>query len=356
MNEGRLTLDHFKQLFFEASRLGADSLHISGGEPTLYPNLIELIREGKRYGWFVILNSNGSEMDSDMASELLEAGLNAVILSIHSAKPEVHDSMRRRKGMWGKVIRSIELMGEAKRRINPNFILMTQTIVTRQNYLDLHNTLDLVCQMVVDAHAFSYLEGDFEGKQLLSEDEILSFKRNIIPKMLQRLDRFPFKSFIPSASSGQALKYAAKRRVEKFFDERRVALKDYARGIYQDAEAVSSCNAPNVFAMVLPNGDVHPCNMVEYVHEPVVGNILEESLTSIWYGDKFNEFRKNRFEWCRFCPTRLHFHVPLGINFKQLIRLAFRNPAPEQRNIREQIAYSLRINSQANSRSRLKDD
>ena len=309
-----------------------DSLHISGGEPTLYPNLIELIREGKRCGWFVVLNSNGSEIDSKIASDLVKEGLDAVILSVHSANPEIHDSMRRRKGMREKIIGSIKLMSEAKRRINPNFILMTQSIITRQNYFDLHNTLDFVCRLNVDAHAFSYLEGDFEGKQLLSEDEILDFKWNIVPKMLERLEKFPFKNFI--------LKYAAMKRISKFFNEKKVSLKDYVRGIYQDEKAAERCKTPRVFLMVLPNGDVHPCNMVEYVHEPVMGNIMEESLTSIWRGDKFNEFRLNRFGWCRFCPTHLHFHIPLGISVKQILRLAFRNPAPEQRSIREQIAYT----------------
>lgn len=329
VDKEKLTLDHFKQLFLEANRLGTDSLHISGGEPTLYPYLMELVRAGKQYSWFVILNSNGSEMDSERASNLLKSGLDAIILSIHSANPQIHDSMRQRDGMWEKVVRCVKLMSEAKREINPGFILMTQTIVTRQNYLDLHNILGLVSQMAVDAHAFSYLEGDFERKQLLSEKEILDFKRIIVPKILHRLDSFPYKSSV--------LKYAARRRVSRFFDDRNVSLKDYACGVYQDANAFS-CNAPNVFAMILPNGDVHPCNMVEYVHEPVVGNVLTESLASIWYGDRFNEFRVKRFEWCRFCPTHLHFHVPLGIKIRQLAQLAFRNPAPEQRSIREQIA------------------
>ena len=114
MDEPRLTLEQYRQLFLEARNLGTDSLHISGGEPTLYKDLIDLIGEGKRHNWYVVLNSNGSRIDPDMASSLLRAGLDAIILSIHSADPEIHDAMRRRRGHWEKVVESIETISRLR--------------------------------------------------------------------------------------------------------------------------------------------------------------------------------------------------------------------------------------------------
>ena len=53
--EPQLGIADWKHLFAEVNTLGLSKLTISGGEPTLYTNLLELISEGKRgYGWEVL--------------------------------------------------------------------------------------------------------------------------------------------------------------------------------------------------------------------------------------------------------------------------------------------------------------
>ncbi|HJX30752.1 MAG TPA: radical SAM protein, partial [Thermodesulfobacteriota bacterium] len=102
--ERQLTLADWKNLFREIHTLGVSKLTISGGEPTLYRDLLALIRAGKHYDWEIGLNTNGSLIDRDFANSLKEAGLNAVTLSLYSAKSDLHDRMRGHPGLWQKVV------------------------------------------------------------------------------------------------------------------------------------------------------------------------------------------------------------------------------------------------------------
>ena len=70
---------------------------------------------GRRAGMFVILNTNGSRITEESAGELLEAGLGAVILSLHSATSPLHDRIKRRPGSFDEVLRSVRAFAAARR-------------------------------------------------------------------------------------------------------------------------------------------------------------------------------------------------------------------------------------------------
>jgi GTP 3',8-cyclase len=70
--------------------LGVDKLRITGGEPTLYPDLLPLIRSlsaltGVRD---LAMTTNGSLMDDDAAMSWREAGLRRVTLSLDSVRSD----------------------------------------------------------------------------------------------------------------------------------------------------------------------------------------------------------------------------------------------------------------------------
>ena len=61
--------------------LGLDELHITGGEPTLHPNVDKLIKIGTDQGFTVKMTSNGERFHR-IAADCAEAGLSAVNFSI----------------------------------------------------------------------------------------------------------------------------------------------------------------------------------------------------------------------------------------------------------------------------------
>jgi MoaA/NifB/PqqE/SkfB family radical SAM enzyme len=331
----RLTLADHRRIIAEARQLGARALHLSGGEPTLYADLPELVRAGRRAGMFAILNTNGSRITDVLAAELLEAGLGAVILSLHSATSPLHDRIKRRPGSFDEVLQSVRCFANARRESRARFLITTQTIVTRQNYRELEAIVDLVCGLQVDAHGISYLEGDSAGESLLGLDEIRELRDVVLPAVVRRLERHAFRSPV--------LRFAALRLVRRLYSGDTRQQQHLAAGRFRGEAARRRCHTPSVFAMVLADGSVLPCNMAEYAHGPILGNARQESLGAILTSERWRRFAREGFALCPSCPSHLHFHVPVSVGLGSLLGFARRNPAEEQKSIAGRMAEALGV-------------
>lgn len=173
----KLSFEQWLTIFEDASKLGVEELHISGGEPTLYKKLTDLIRSGKKYGWHVNVNSNGSLINEDYATRLLEAGLDSISISIYSPEAQVHDEMRNCPGLWDKATRAVKIFYKFKERY-PNFEIATQTLICRENYKMIADLIKFHYELGSCRTAFTYLEGDFEKNICLtSRRYVISEKR-----------------------------------------------------------------------------------------------------------------------------------------------------------------------------------
>ncbi len=84
-----LSLDEYVRLVRICTSLGVEKVRITGGEPTLYPHLIPLIRALAAMGIAdLAMTTNGSLMTHDAAMRWRDAGLQRVTLSIDSLRPE----------------------------------------------------------------------------------------------------------------------------------------------------------------------------------------------------------------------------------------------------------------------------
>ena len=168
--------------------------------------------------------------------------------------------------------------------------------------------------------ALAYLEGDFEKKYLLNENEIRHFKENIIPRAIEFCGKLDIN-----------VRDRAIHVIKNIFSENTLSISEWVNGIYQPRNKnISPCQRPKEFTILLANGDVHPCNMVEYTHEPVMGNLFESTLTKIWNNKKWNDFRENLFEKCELCPINIYMGVPLRSDlsyskFKRFYTIKIRN-------------------------------
>ena len=329
-------MDEYAKIIEQARRMGARALHLSGGEPTLYPKLEELVGLGNRAGMFVVLNTNGSLITEELAGRLLSAGLNSVIISIHSPIDTIHDGIKGRPGSLGEVLRSLAIFRKLKRDSFNDFLLTTQTIVSRVNYRRLDGVIDLACGYDVDGHGVSYLEGCADGNLRMRSEDIEELRREVIPRTVKTLKRHSF--------GNPLLRYAAIRLIKGLYardngdlsgtpahGRKNGDLGAPTKGSRAGGRKGRVCRTPSVFAMVLREGSVLPCNMVEYAGGPIMGNVKEESLEQIVGGLKWKEFEREGFELCQDCPAHRHFHIPLSIGLGKLLRLGTRNPAEEQK-------------------------
>lgn len=294
----QLVFEDWQKVLADAKDLGVWHLTISGGEPTLYPRLLDIIRIGKRYGWLVRMNSNGGFTNPEtLGEQLVQAGLNVVDISLYGSTPSLHDSTRRSEGLWQKATTSIKMFAELQKKY-PGFKVMTQTILCRENYRDFAELLSLHHQLGSSALLVSYLEGDFAGQHRLTASQIEEFRKDILPRAIKVCRTLDVYTREPAVSS-----------VKSLFSPEILDADQWAGGIYQSE--YPRCSIPNQQALVLANGDVHPCNMVEYAHDPVMGNLFSNSLKEVWHGDAWQEFRQNQHQNCKLCPMCRHVYIPL---------------------------------------------
>ncbi|MCK6527930.1 radical SAM protein [Myxococcota bacterium] len=96
--------------------VGRFKLFLAGGEPTLRPDLPEIVAAGSGGDGLVSLASNGSLIDADLARRLVDAGLGHVDLSVESLDPDVHDRIRGRHGSHARVIAAARHLDTSRRR------------------------------------------------------------------------------------------------------------------------------------------------------------------------------------------------------------------------------------------------
>jgi cyclic pyranopterin phosphate synthase len=104
-----LTLDEYVRVVEIAMSLGITKLRITGGEPTLYPQLNELIEAVGKMGLEdIALTTNGSMVTRLVASKWKEVGLHRVTVSLDTLKPRRKDTITRSHTTLKDVIAAID--------------------------------------------------------------------------------------------------------------------------------------------------------------------------------------------------------------------------------------------------------
>lgn len=177
-----LTLQQWLQVILDARTLGCRQLSISGGEPTLYPQLIDLVSYASHSGMRVSMNTNGSRVTREFAERLIAAGLWRVKVSLYSHLPQVQSQIRRSNKLWDNACSTIRMYAELK-ETHPDFQVSTQTILLRENFDSFDELLRFHHSLGSERVRVSYLEGDFERKKLLSAADVRRFRTNLIPRL-----------------------------------------------------------------------------------------------------------------------------------------------------------------------------
>jgi radical SAM protein with 4Fe4S-binding SPASM domain len=90
--EGSLSPEVARSLIAQARGLGARRLILRGGEPMLYPGILELLAHGREQGLQLEILTNGSRIDPGAAERLFALGVR-VVLKRDSLVPEIQDQL-----------------------------------------------------------------------------------------------------------------------------------------------------------------------------------------------------------------------------------------------------------------------
>lgn len=166
-----LTLDLLRKAVAEAKPLGLRSAKLTGGEPTLHPQFVEVVDFLTAEGLSLTMETNGTLIDTNLARHLKEkTNLNFVSVSLDGPNAEVHDAFRGVKGSFNSAVCGLRNLVEAGYR--PQVIMSLH----RGNVQHIEAVVDLVVKLGGGSIKFNPVSRSGRATTMYARDEALGPK------------------------------------------------------------------------------------------------------------------------------------------------------------------------------------
>lgn len=107
-------------------------LVLTGGEPTLHPDLINIIAAAKEMGCKTIqIQTNATRLsDNSLLEQMLSAGANSFGISLHGYDAAVHEAFTNTPGSYDKTIQALGLLREHEANVSINAVISKLNVDT----------------------------------------------------------------------------------------------------------------------------------------------------------------------------------------------------------------------------------
>lgn len=238
-------------------------LDITGGEPLLRPNMVQLMKTLNMLGYKWGMTSNGSLITKEVALALKDAGMYSIGISLDGLK-ESHEWFRQTKGCYDTAISSVKNLIEADIEK-----VMITTVVHQKNI----NELDAIYEVVKETGCKMWRIINIEpiGRALTNKDLMLGAKdyQYIINYIMEHQDDEI--EFLYSCNHYLGLERERKTRPWYYF-----------------------CRAGVQVASIQYNGDISACLDIERRPELIFGNVRKDNLLDIWQ-TRFEPYRTPKY-------------------------------------------------------------
>ena len=138
-----MSLENIKKELLEGRKRGLTEVVFSGGEPTIYPYIVESVREASKLGYSEIqIKTNGIRLcDYDLVKDLNDAGTTTFCVSIQGPDAETHDKLIGVPGGFDKIMQGIENVHKVGN------VLITPTCIQKDNYKLLPETVKMLVKI-----------------------------------------------------------------------------------------------------------------------------------------------------------------------------------------------------------------
>ncbi len=256
-----ISLEDFEILFEKLYKMGVFVITISGGEPFLRKDLLEILKLGKKYGFVFQILTNGYLIDEEMIKELIDNNVSKVSFSYYGSD-ESHKIITGNSHSRKRLMKVIDLCIKYHMPYELKFILLQSNINDFDEYVQLCKRLGI--RPLFEPSLIPKLDGDNSN-----------FK--------EKLDYDTYKEFM-------------KNHLEYFYD---------GSDLTQYSDKCINCSAGRYGLYCDHAGNVYPC--VSY--REYLGKV--EDVDDIWNNSKvlknirdrsYSQFLTfNKFSFCKYC-------------------------------------------------------
>ena len=244
--------------------LGLNSVKLTGGEPLLNPKIKEIIKLISDQGMSIIIETNGTLVDKEMAKFLASTEkFGFISVSIDGADAKTHEELRRVEGSFDRAVQGIKNLVDAG--IRPQMICTLH----KNNIAQIRDVIQLAKDLGCASVKFNHVQHVGRGMEF-NEDLSLSISEII------ELDKMVEEEIVPIAGISILLDIP-------------IAFQKPARFLRSKP---GKCNIHNIIGL-LANGDLALCGIGTSVDDLLYGNLKTDNLEDIWNNSpKLAELRR----------------------------------------------------------------
>ena len=231
---------------------------LTGGEPLLRRDILDIVRRAAERGLWVVVGTNGVRVTENVAKHLAEAGARGLSLSLDALDPDRHDRFRNVRGAWQNTVDGAEILN----RTGLPFIV--QTTAGSHNVDELEGIAGFAYERLAAKVWNLYFLVPTGRGQFVSDmtpvqyDDVLGSLYRIQKKYAGRM-----------LVNAKCAPHYIKTVLEK--GDAEAPIRTYSGG-------AGGCPAGTHYLGIRPNGDVTPCPYL-----PVfAGSLRRTSLTELW--------------------------------------------------------------------------
>jgi SynChlorMet cassette radical SAM/SPASM protein ScmF len=248
-----IKLEYVEKAIREAKPLGLRSVKLTGGEPTLHPHFRELVTLINDAELDIIIETNGTLIDGDLAKFLKQTSRVCFIsVSLDGATAEAHDALRAVPGSYDRAVRGIQNLVLA--RLRPQVICTLH----RGNVSEMAQVVTLAEELGCGSVKFNHVQqvgrGErFRQDQGLEVGEIIQLYRHLENEI------------VPHSKIGIFFDITfAFRPIRRLLDD-----------------SFGKCAVRNILG-VLASGELSLCGIGVTIPELIYGHIEKDDLREVW--------------------------------------------------------------------------
>jgi len=292
-------------------------LAFSGGEPTIRPDILQLIQHSSDRGIYTAVATNAVLFSSrQKVKEFKRAGLQFAQISLDGLNPQTHDYFRGVPGTFEKTVQGI------KNCVAEGLFVEIATTATRYNIKEIPDMIDFAAKLGVNWFMLYNFVPTGRGADIIASDLSPEEREDVLKicwnkmkvagvdvlstapqfaRIAQEIEARPTLTGDASVIASGVGEEGASVIPTHFYNL------ELSGQLKRLADFIGGCGAGRFYLSLEPNGDMFPC--VFFPHEDAVraGNLFKDDFERVWrYSELFWKIRDKEklAQYCGGCQYR----------------------------------------------------
>jgi radical SAM protein with 4Fe4S-binding SPASM domain len=231
---------------------------LTGGEPLLRRDIVEIVRYGASRGLWIVVGTNGVKITENLARILRAEGVRGLALSLDALDADRHDAFRRVRGAWANTVEGAKILD----RVGLPFIV--QTTVGSHNREELERIAEFAHDEL-GARVWNLYFLVPSGRGAFLSDLSPGEYDDVLARLAAIQRRWASRMLVNAKCAPHFVRNLLSAEEEAPFP------KSFSGG-------AGGCPAGTHYLGIRPNGDLTPCPYLPLF----AGNLRESGLRALW--------------------------------------------------------------------------